>query len=400
MKNFFLLTLLCVGLASCDISDNDVDPTQSFLKIYDNNTFNSSFVPVDIQQTADGGYLVLGSTRIEDSDFTGVYVMKVDENGEFLSEQNLSTQYISPAKSLMSINGSFYFAAMRDISYQALLFELDDNGNLTDSIELNVTRPMFASNVNNEIILQSYNHGDRNTEISTIALADPIIISEPTKFAIGDGDGIDLPIFEHFTRTGRKLPFFTGKTETGLYFFNGFYRFTISMVFTNLISDNDPTGVLQGQREDDGVSTAIHLTGNRFAVSRFNRFGDTYILPNADIDIANKIGIANDLVGNPFPELVPDARLVLKRITVNERLVLIYGGDTRSGQIILMAYSPDTGELLGTKYLGFSNPYELASFNATEDGGLVVLGSTAIAGRFDRFSIFKLSSAELQEFTN
>ena len=399
MKNIFILVSLCLTLAACDISDNDVDPAESFLKIYDNNTFSSSFVPVDIQQTLDGGYLVLGSTRIEDSDFTGVYLMKVDETGEIISEQNLSSQYISPAKSLMNINGIYYFVAMEDVSFNAFLFLSDDDGNLTDSIPLGLSYPLYAMNQDNEIVLQTYNNANRTTELSSIAINGTNFTSNTRTFRIGDGDDVEEPIFEHFTRTGRQQPFFTGKTSTGIYYFNGFYNFTLSMVFTDLLGD-DPIGQIQGQRDEGGISSAINLTGNQFAMSRFN-VGDNYVLPNTTIDITNQTGLAVDLEGNSFPELVPDAPVVLKRVTVNERDVLIYGSNTRSGQIILLAYSiGETTELLGTKYLGFSNPYTLASFNETEDDGLVVLGSTAVAGRFDRFAIFKLSNEELQEFTN
>jgi hypothetical protein len=49
---------------------NDSDPAAdkaSFTRIYDNNKYNASFYPIDIKQTPDGGYLILGGRRIEDS---------------------------------------------------------------------------------------------------------------------------------------------------------------------------------------------------------------------------------------------------------------------------------------------------------------------------------------------
>lgn len=401
IHRYIILIVVLAVVSSCDISDNEVEPSQSFLRIYDNNTFSSSFTPIDVQQTADGGYLILGGSRVEDSDFLGVYLMKVDEAGVFQSEENLSTDYISPAKSLMNINGTFYFVAMANTSFQAALFSVNDSGRVSAPIDLGRSYPTYSVTDGTNIILQTYNNGSKRTELSVISTDG--VPGPSATFTIGDGDDTEEPIVEHFTRTGRQQPFFAGRMESGLYYFNGFYNFTMSMVFTDL-SGNDDDGVvgqLQGQREDGGISAAVHLDSDRFAVSRFN-FGDNYILPNIGVNVTNLTDISTSIEfeANPFPELVPDAPVILKEMEMDLRTVIIYGSNTKGGQIILLAYSGDTGELLGTKYLGFSNPYELASFNETEDGGLVVLGSTSVAGRFDRFCLFKLSQKELQEFTN
>ncbi|MDW8297700.1 MAG: hypothetical protein RMJ97_12545, partial [Raineya sp.] len=49
------------GLWACDISKNkEVKPEEVFVKIYENNNFDQNFTPLDIKQTADGGYLILG----------------------------------------------------------------------------------------------------------------------------------------------------------------------------------------------------------------------------------------------------------------------------------------------------------------------------------------------------
>lgn len=402
MRYLLLLLFTCLTFIGCDISDNDVDPAKSFLKIYDNNSFNADFTPIDVQQTEDGGYLVLGTSKLDNSPFSGVYLMKVDENGSFVSERNLSEQFISPVGELMKLDNRYYFMAMTETDWNAFLFAVNDSGTVSDPIPLASNYPMAATNVNNEIIYSNYNNGDRTTQINSVTMENGTINGSitPNDFSIGEGeDGeIDKLIVEHFTRTNRKLPFFVGKTDIGLYYFNGFYNFTLSMVFTDL-GDNEPEGQLQGTRQTAGLSSAVHLGGDRFAISRFED-GENFIIPQSQINTFSNTGSSVNIIGNPFPELIDNAPVKLKLLEIDGRSVLMYGSTTQSGQIILLAYSPETQELLGSKYLGFSNPFTFASFNLTEDNGLVVLGSTSVAGRFERFCLFKLSTEELAGFTN
>lgn len=72
-----LVLLLTIGfITSCS---NEADPSAdkaSFTRIYDNDNFNASFYPIDMKQTPDGGFLILGGRRITDSNFSGIYIMK------------------------------------------------------------------------------------------------------------------------------------------------------------------------------------------------------------------------------------------------------------------------------------------------------------------------------------
>ena len=75
---------------------------------------------------------------------------------------------------------------------------------------------------------------------------------------------------------------------------------------------------------------------------------------------------------------------------------MIYGTETKNGQILLLAYDQANETLLGSRYLGFGQPYQMADFSTTKDGGLIVLGSTFITGRFARLALFKLSKTDLE----
>ena len=89
--------------------------------------------------------------------------------------------------------------------------------------------------------------------------------------------------------------------------------------------------------------------------------------------------------------MVENASVRILRATIDSKNVLIYGTDTKSKQIGLLFYEESAGTFLSSRYLGFSNPFEIANLIQTEDGGLAVCGTTYLAGRFPRICIFKLS---------
>ena len=64
--------------------------------------------------------------------------------------------------------------------------------------------------------------------------------------------------------------------------------------------------------------------------------------------------------------------------------------DTKSKQIGLLFYEESTGKFISSRYLGFSNPFEIASIVQTSDEGLAVCGTTYLAGRFPRICIIQI----------
>ena len=202
---------------------------------------------------------------------------------------------------------------------------------------------------------------------------------------------------DHILRTGRRLPFQVGKTSGGLYYFNGIYNYTLSVVFTDLNSAN-PIGVVQGSQDDGGIS-ALYPTGSgKFAAARFN-YGDNYLLPSATLTTTGPSS-SSLLGGHSFPELTPNAPVVIMNATIKGGSRVLYGSNTRGKQIALFGYNPADGTLVGSKYIGFSNSFEIASMKSTTDEGLVVLGTTYIAGRFPRICLFKLSAEALGKSFN
>ncbi|HEX5172049.1 MAG TPA: hypothetical protein VFW11_22880 [Cyclobacteriaceae bacterium] len=392
------LTLVLVAFLMIAIScEEESDPRvneETFTKIYDNNLFNAAYSPIDMKQTPDGGYLILASRSLEDSNFAGIYMMKVDKQGAFEKDMEVDAAYVNPVASLMEYNGEYYFFCMEEVTLQAQMAKADamlENVSITP-VQDNITYPTAASIESNSFILLSYNHIDK---LSTISLIGPTGGTLASKgFDIGVGDDVEEPLINHFITGGKKLPFSVGRVPGGLYYFNGFFNYTFSLVFTDLNAD-DPTGVVQGQQDDGGFSAVTPIASTKFAAARFN-FGDNFLLPNVILP-TNSITSSVDYPGNTLLELVPNANIRIIRTVINSTNTLVYGSDSKSKQIALLFYDEATGALAGSHYLGFSNPFEVASLIQTTDEGLAVCGTTYLAGRFPRICLFKISKTDLAE---
>jgi hypothetical protein len=398
---FYCLQLL---LVSCSEKSDPSYDEENFTAIFDNNQFTAASYPIDFKQTADGGYLILGGRRISnDSDFAGIYLIKADKTGKFVSiADSLSSgsQYMHPIGELMAIADKYYFFCMDEFT-RAYLVETDADLQevkvlplMIDDQLAGITYPAAAAYDGQDLLLLSYNHAERQMMVSRHSPAGNVIGSTRS-FDIGVGDEVEEPIINHFIRTGKKFPFQVGRIKGGSYFFNGFENYTFSLIFTGQ-NNEGPDEVVNGQQDDGGLSAIYPLGGTKFAVSRFN-FGDNYFLPNINLP-AEASGI--DEIGYMLPELVNNAPVKIIGVETDTKSVLIFASNTKSKQIGLFFYDEATGEFISSRYLGFSNPFEVASILQTEDGGLAVCGTAYLAGRFSRMCLIKISKAELLSQVN
>ncbi len=389
---YTLLLFLFGILISCSKTET-VNPEDSFVRIYDNSEFGGSFFPVDVKQTEDGGYLILAEVKLTETNFYGVYLLKVDKQGNFLWENKSTATYVNPIPGLFKINTDYYFFCMDRFSLNTYLMRVNDGFEPTVERTFALQYPLAVSQTSdNGFLLQTYNRLTLNSQLSKISSA--FAVSWTGNYPVLED--AEEKLIEHLTKSGQKLPFLTGEGNGG-YFLNGFSNYTFAMVFTNTTNGAN-TGVVNGFRYDGAVSSAVALTGGKYALSRFN-FGENFILPQTTVSTSG-ITSATNLTGKAVTELVNNANVIAKKITSGTKEVVLFASSTKGNQIVVYAYDATSGTLLGTKYLGYTNPYEIAGFTTTADGGIAILGTNYIgAGRFPRICLFKLSKAELTEIT-
>ena len=393
MARLYYILIFALVVISCDISENEVLPSSTFTKIYDDSRFSESHTPVDIIQVADSGYLALLERKIDGETFSGIGVLKVNSAGEILQYNEIENDLVYPIKSWLILNGQPNFVAMNRNTLQAQLVSVAADGSVSNIVPLGgISYPMVTAIDGSGFLLQSYNSVDKRTVISSISASGQI--QATADFDIGAGENIEVPIINHFTKNGPQLPFQVGRTGN-LVYFNGYYNYTFSLVFTDL-SDDTPNGICQGQQNNGGIGGVMSLGQNLFAISRFN-FGENYLNPLATIP-TNSITSSIDLEGNTFPELVSNAPVFIQQGSINNSI--IYVSTTKSNRIVLLAFDAMSGELKGTHYLGNLNPFEASSLSFTGDGGLIILGRTFLEGRFSRIALFKLDESFVQSLTN
>ncbi|MEL6533818.1 MAG: hypothetical protein AAFQ98_00330, partial [Bacteroidota bacterium] len=188
--------------------------------------------------------------------------------------------------------------------------------------------------------------------------------------------------------------FFVGQTPEGTYYFNGLYNYTLSLVFTDL-SSGEPLGVVQGQETHSGLLGVFPMGGGQFGLATFN-FNERFFQGRVAVD-ESEISATVDLEGNPIPEL--DLNANVQAMGLFDQHV-IFGADTRDRQIMLYAYSQESGELVGTQYYGFGLPYRFSRMNVTGDGGLIITGSVYVADRFQRVALIRLAEEDVNALTS
>ena len=393
MKLYRLLYIFTLFIFwACDISNNNIEPTNTFVKIYDDNRYEEAYYPLDVIQTADNGFLILSEIKDEQSLFTSVYVLKTDALGNVVTKTEMPTPYANPVKGWSKFGNDYYFVCMDATNLSGQLVIVDEAGTIADPIPIpGITYPLVARQDDANLVILSFDNEDGESVISLVNTSGQI--TQQASYNIGAGVDVEKPIIDHLTRNGAELPFSVGRAANGLYYFNGFYNYTFSLVFTNF--GDDPTGVCQGQLSSGGISAVASLGGNIFGVARFN-FGENYLNPMADIPTSD-ITSSTDLGGNEFPEIESGARVQL--LNIEQKATWLYGTNTLSKQIVLYGYDQATGNILGTEYLGSSNPYSFASFTLTSDGGIAILAKTALEGRFQRIALFKRDADFLQQLT-
>ncbi|SMG40538.1 hypothetical protein SAMN05661096_02762 [Marivirga sericea] len=393
MKNSLIVLGLITSffIFSCESDELSLEQ-QSFLKIYDDANYNASYSPVGLHQSGDN-FFVLSERRLTSSDFSGINLVVTDSIGDFVNEQQLEDNFVAPTKSLLKVGTSLYFFCMDRNSLRPYLAVISEDSTL-NTIALNTTASYpLAANVtaNNNLLLLSYDPDGLNTILTEVSREGRIL--QQARYSIGPGSDVQDAIVNHFTKRSARLPFFCGQTAGNRYYFNGFYNYTLSMVFTNF--GDDPTGVLQGQGSDAGLKAAYSTAASDFTIVGY-QFSDHFMNAKTTLPL-NNISSSVNLFDRNIPEIAEKAVCrIIPFNGINRELVII-ASETEGRQVVLYFYDINSGQLEATYYLGTLNPFTLSSIIELEDGGIAIAGTTFLAGRFERIYLQKITRAQLLE---
>ncbi len=380
-----------VSLASCDIQENTVEPQDVFTRVYNTDSYDDAFIPISIAQTADSGYLILGGKEVTDTQFLSAYLIKVDSKGDFQWERSPSDNYVNPLDGLMISGSNYQFLCMDKLNLGTYLVQVDDQAGTFSEVGYlaALQYPLAGTKIGDGgFVVQGYNREDEKTVLARLN-ANGVAIWQEEYDTFED---VEEDIIKHMIRTSRPLPFMTGSVGNS-FFFNGFYNYSFSMGFVNA-ADGTLTGVINGPGVDDAISGATQINGTEFAMARYS-FLENQIIPSYNLNVTGT-GVTGDLDGLKFDELTQRAKFQIKKVNAAGKSVIIFGTETKTGQILLLAYNQSDQTLLGSHYLGYGHPYQMADFTTTLDEGLIVLASTHITGRFPRLALFKISKMDLE----
>lgn len=402
-----LFVLLIIGC-----SEEELAADEAFFKIYDESTFDLDFDPIDVVEVNDG-YVILTGTEQLDSDFDGIQLIKVDEEGEFVAQNASAFNDYESAVGDMYFDASdssiYFFAKVAGLTIDAILISIEPDLTIKGtSPPLGFGYPL-ASNAssNGNLLILSYDPVDLIMEFRETDLTGSTISNRSAEFSIGAGsDGnIEQLIINHFTTNDESpIPFFCGEYSGG-YFFNGFVNFSLSTVFLDA-ADFAQTGLLQGQPLNDellpnptnaGLRSVMALGGSSFAIAGF-QFQDNFQLSSIDLPTSgNQESTIPDLFPGNMAEIRPHTESKIFSYSTTAESYTVFASETKSNQIVLHFYNATTGEIDGVHYIGFLNRFNLASVKVLEDGSILVLGTTFVAGRFERIFLNKISPKEIAE---
>ncbi|MEP1035409.1 hypothetical protein [Ekhidna sp.] len=393
LPNVLFLFLAVIFLGGC--ADDEPALSESFLKIYDDSNIDVSYRPIDVVETVDG-YIILTGTELSNTDFMGIRLIKVDEEGNYVSDAELD-DYVVPIGS-MHLNASdsnSYFFAMNPTSLEAALIGVNPQlGIEVETLIGGINYPLSSSLLSNgNFLLQSYDPLTLETEISEIS-QDGMYVGG-NRYSIGPGSNVEEEIINHYLNASeRPLPFFCGEISSGNYYFNGFYNYSFSLVFTNF--SDSPSGVVQGQSSNAGLRAVLPLSGSEFAVAGF-QFTDNYQLANSTLSTGGITSSADLYPGNMAELKSYTPTQIISYSTGSNYSVFV--AETKGGQILLNFYT-DAGEIGGTHRIGYLNPFTFSSIRVGSDNALLVLGTTFVAGRFERITLNKISESEVSGIVN
>jgi len=439
-----IIVVVFMFFFSCQIEKN-TQPTkeepsneESFFKLYDLKD-TSSYLPYDIKQTSDGGYLILA---LRDNN---PYLLKTDREGNFLQEcinSNLEN-YAAPLSKLIEIDGKYcFFATPITISdnndYKNFYLDIvkieEDNTTSSQSI-------IFSENLYNNLFdWRNYKKGDYRERLvkpyyakvtrdgniillASIGLLDESFLikldKKNFKSTEDEKDFFSNPeCRSKYPAWNRKLHI-TGVSET---FSETFYQ-TYSAILTDVNGkkeylQNCPSGgfcfFLTLESIDIGICIKYPFLclkvddsvqgpdGLKLHGAYINDNNITCFSMNAKI--SNNSPYENTLSMDKnylHPELFETKSVFVEVMNIKNREAIFFAGTSKDNKIVIYAYLHDSQNDIyvpkGTEYLGDNWSYEATDLIKTLDGGIAILGQTYVVNRLSRICLFKVPKSKLTE---
>jgi|GEM_PF-3439576 len=396
------LTLLLIW-TSCE-NNEPLPPTDTFTRIYGNAYFED-FKAVDVLQLQDSGFVILGNEARHP------YLMQIGKRAAFRWDtynNSLLLQYTGAIANLhrgdsanflffaqkdpltihlLSVNGATQEAAVRRVI----------TGNDIDNFEPTV--PLHSSNTPDGGVLLLANEAEY--DIDNPNENEPLkvwLVKYNANFEKEwSRDYIDVTHAEDkYTNVNTDL-LFTGSIE-GRYWFNDYYNGFISLVFVDPANGNALNAILPDTTSQI-FNFVNHVEGSvfSFAVSEGE---NTSLIAQLDLDVGFGASVESITRENRFYELISNSKVYSIKVTENGQDYIIFIGNSRSNQIVLFSFDIATNQLIGKRYLGDRYSYTVESVIKTQDGGLMILATTNVIGRFDRITTFKVSEDYVRQLLN
>ena len=393
MKKLIYFTALVLVFAGC--SDDSIDPSASFTKIYDSQRSDISYHPIDVVETTEG-FIVLAGEDTDDSQFRELQVLQLDEAGNYLVEVGLPENLVAPMGEFISIDSVYYFFAMDPTLFTAQLVTMGNDPSNAEVIPINGIQYPLAANrtANGNLLLLSYSIQNTETILSEIDRDGQILQS--SGYSIGPANDVEPYIWAHYFDPQRSSqPFFCGQVGADSYYFNGFYNFNLSLVFTNL--GGNVSGTIQGQDVDNGgVRALLSLGSGNFSMFGY-QFNTNFILPVQPIDTDNPSQSITEFLDltMDFTEFKSRTPSIIRAMNLNGVNYSIVAAESQSRKVTLYFYDTASGALMGIHNIGHINPYTLGSIRVDAENNLLVIGTTLVSNRFERVFLNKISTKEL-----
>ena len=380
----FLIGLLTGG---CELFQDEILPEDGFTKIYNHPDEVLAFYPESVLELDEGGYIFVSAVKDETSEieYPSTYVVRTSASGEV--EWTMAYDWLAPCATMIQTGSGIAFVAMNQ-QFEAYAVSIDPaSGAETGQYALDLTMPLAAYTAeNDQLLVLGYDFVTRSSWISKFSSS--FVLERSTLLPINTD--LEYEVQRHLNRTGQEYPFFIGEYNTNEgagYFVNCFYNYTLRTVFLDLASLG-AEGSIFAFRIEEGISSLVHKNEGIFGLTSYFE-GNNYILPDTELSLTSSQNI-KDFDSEALYELTfkaPVEALILNSDTTDYELFV---SQTNSNSLVIYQYAMDSDSLLSTIYKDFDETVEVKDLIQTGDGGIAILSSIRILGKYRRPLLVKI----------